>query len=120
MSQAIWVYIDHFKDRVSPASWETLGAAQRSAKPLAARLTALIIGEKIDELSQEAFAYGADDVIVMDDPNLTDFNPEVYTSMLNRVISKGSTPEAIFFPANSRRARAGGDDGSRLTNWLID
>ena len=101
MNNKIWVYIDHFKALALSASWETLGAAKQMGEMTKTGITALIIGSQIDDLARDAFAYGADDVIVIDDPDLTDYRPEPFTTMLTRAV-KESNPDAILFPATSR------------------
>jgi electron transfer flavoprotein alpha subunit len=101
MSDRIWVYLDHFKTRALSVSWETLGAAKLLAELINARITALIIGSRVDDLARDAFAYGVDDVITVDDANLSDYRPEPYTTLLTRIV-KDSVPDVILFPATSR------------------
>jgi electron transfer flavoprotein alpha subunit len=91
-----FVYIDHFKGEVQPASWEALGLAKTFGTA-----TALVFGSGIDEISKAAFEYGADEVIVVDDPALTDYRAEPYASTLSALASS-LNPDLILFPSTAR------------------
>ena len=91
-----FVYIDHFKGEVQPASWEALGLAKTFGSA-----TALVFGSGLDEIAKAAFEYGADEVIVVDDSALTDYRAEPYASTLSALASS-STPDLILFPTTAR------------------
>ncbi|MBP6177177.1 MAG: electron transfer flavoprotein subunit alpha/FixB family protein [Anaerolineales bacterium] len=91
-----FVYIDHFKGEVQPASWEALGLAKTLGTA-----TALVFGSGLDEISKAAFEYGADEVIVVDDSALTDYRAEPYASTLSALASS-SSPDLILFPTTAR------------------
>ena len=57
-----FVYIDHFKGEVQPASWEAIGLAKKYGTAVA-----LVFGADTDEITKAAFEYGADEVIGVDD-----------------------------------------------------
>jgi electron transfer flavoprotein alpha subunit len=92
----IWVYIDHFKGTALPASWEAVGAA----KSLGASVTGLVLGKGVEALAQQAFEFGADSVILCDDPTLADFRAEVFSSTITA--AGADSPDAIFLPTSSR------------------
>ena len=91
-----FVYIDHFKGEVQPASWEALGLA----KSLGAT-SAVIFGSGLDAITKAAFEHGADEVFVADDPALTDYRAEPYASTLSALVSSQS-PDLILFPTTTR------------------
>ena len=91
-----FVYIDHFKGEVQPASWEALGVAKSFGTAVA-----LVFGTDTDEITKAAFEYGADEVIVVDDSALTDYRAEPYASTLSTLASS-STPDLILFPTTAR------------------
>lgn len=91
-----FVYIDHFKGEVQPASWEALGLAKTFGTAVA-----LVFGTDIDEITKAAFEYGADEVIVVDDSALTDYRAEPYSSTLSALASS-SSPDLILFPTTAR------------------
>ena len=91
-----FVYIDHFKGEVQPASWEAIGVAKSFGTAVA-----LVFGEGADEIAKAAFEYGADEVIVVDDSALTDYRAEPYASTLSALASS-ATPDLILFPTTAR------------------
>ena len=91
-----FVYIDHFKGQVQPASWEALGVAKSFGSA-----TALIFGTGLDALVKTAFEFGADEVLVADDPALTDYRAESFSSTLSALASSG-TPDLILLPTTTR------------------
>ncbi len=92
----IWVFVDQFKGRALPASWEALGAGKELGN-----VTALVFGSGVDGVAQEAFQYGADKVLVADDVTLADFRTEPYTALLSKLAGE-STPDVILFPTTTR------------------
>jgi electron transfer flavoprotein alpha subunit len=101
MSNKIWVYIDHFKGEALPASWEALGVGVSLATEFGGGVTALVFGSGVDATAQEAFHFGADEVILGDDTTLADFRPEPYASTLAK-LAGDSQPEVILFPTTTR------------------
>ena len=94
-----FVYIDHFKGEVQPASWEAIGVAKSFGTAVA-----LVFGEGADEIASvanAAFEYGADEVVVVDDAALTDYRAEPYASTLSALASS-ATPDLILFPTTAR------------------
>ncbi|MGB1251699.1 MAG: electron transfer flavoprotein subunit alpha/FixB family protein [Candidatus Promineifilaceae bacterium] len=62
-----FVYIEHYDDDLAPISREALATAKRD---LGAEVTALIFGSNAEEIAEQAFQYGADEVIASDDDSL--------------------------------------------------
>jgi len=90
------VYIDHFKGEVQPASWEALGLAKSLGSA-----SAVVFGSGVDDLVKAAFEYGADEVLLADDPALVDYRPETFASTLTALVSSAS-PDAVLFPTTTR------------------
>ena len=91
-----WVYIDHSKGIALPASWETIGVGKTLGN-----VTALVFGFGIEELAKTAFEYGADEVLLADDPALTDYRAEAYTTTLSKLAAE-RTPDLLLFPTTTR------------------
>ncbi len=91
-----WAYIDHFKGEVQPGSWEALGLGRKLGT-----VSALVFGSGVDAVVKAAFEYGADEVIVADDPALADFRVEPFASTLSALAS-ASMPDLVLFPATAR------------------
>ncbi len=91
-----FVYIDHFKGEVQPASWEALGLGKKFGS-----VSAVVFGSGLDSIAKAAFEYGADEVLVADDAALLDYRVEPYASTLSALAS-GGTPDLILFPTTAR------------------
>jgi electron transfer flavoprotein alpha subunit len=91
-----FVYIDHFKGEVQPASWEALGLAKSFGTAVA-----LVFGSGVDEVAKAAVEFGADEVLVADDASLIDYRAETYASTLSALASS-LNPNLILFPTTAR------------------
>lgn len=91
-----FVYIDHFKGEVQPASWEALGLGTSLGS-----VSAIVFGSGVDEIAKAAFEYGADEVFVADDAALTDYCAEAYASTLS-ALAASQSPDLILFPTTAR------------------
>jgi electron transfer flavoprotein alpha subunit len=91
-----FVYIDHFKGEVQLASWEALGVAKSFGSA-----SAVIFGSGLDALVKTAFEFGADEVLVADDPSLVDYRVEAFASTISALASS-RTPDLILFPTTAR------------------
>ena len=101
MSNKILVYLDHFKGKVLPASWEAVGAGLSLAEQMGDGVTAVLLGSDIDGTVQEAFHAGVNEVFLADDPSLDDFRPEPYATTCS-MIAEETKPAVILFPTTSR------------------
>lgn len=90
------VYIDHFKGQVQPAAWEALGVAKGLGNA-----AAVIFGSGLEALTKAAFEFGADEVLVADDPGMQDYSAEAYSATLSALASSRS-PDLILLPTTSR------------------
>ena len=91
-----WVYIDHFKGEVVSASWEAIGVGKTFGP-----VSALVFGSDVAALAQAAFEFGADEVLLADDPALADFKAETHASTLTALAATGK-PDLILLPTTFR------------------
>lgn len=91
-----FVYIDHFKTEVQPASWEALGLAKSLGTA-----SVVIFGSGLDAIVKAAFEHGADEVFVAEDAALADYRAEPYASTLSALVNAQS-PDLILFPSTTR------------------
>jgi electron transfer flavoprotein alpha subunit len=91
-----FVYIDHFKSEVQPASWEALGLAKSFGTAMA-----VVFGSGAEAVAEAALEYGADEVLIADDPALLDFRAETHAATLSALASTQS-PDLILFPTTTR------------------
>lgn len=91
-----FVYVDHFKGEIQPASWEAIGLGKTLGS-----VSAVVFGSGVEAVAKTAFEYGADEVFVADDPALEDFRAEPYASTFSALASSQS-PDLILFPITAR------------------
>jgi electron transfer flavoprotein alpha subunit len=101
MANKVWVYVDQFKGEANQASWEAIGAGKMLAEHLGGAVTALLFGSQVEDIAQEAFHFGADEVLLADDATLEDFRAEPYAALVSK-LAQEREPEVILFPTNAR------------------
>ncbi len=107
MANKVWVFVDQFKGQALPASWEAVGAARNLADQMGSGVTALLFGSGVEPLTQTAIHYGADELLLADDPTLGDYRSDPYTTLLAKLAAEGK-PEIILFPTSTRGREVAG------------
>ncbi len=107
MSNDIFVWIEQFEGQVAGVSWEALGAARSLADENGGSVTACLFGDEgLDEAAQEAFAYGADKVLLAEDPSLANFRVEPYAALLAQA-AREAEPDVVLIGATFRGREMG-------------
>lgn len=101
MADKVWVYVDHFKGDAHAGSWEAVGAAHSLAGQRGSGVSAVVLGSQVKDLAEQAFHYGADEVLLVDMPALEDYRAEPYASALSQ-LAKERDPDVILFPTTTR------------------
>lgn len=86
--KGVYIFAEQVDKKLSGIALELLGEANKLAKDLGTDVTAVLVGSDIKELADELGAYGADKVIVIDDPELKEYRTEPYTHALAETINK--------------------------------
>ncbi|MDE6313096.1 MAG: electron transfer flavoprotein subunit alpha/FixB family protein [Lachnospiraceae bacterium] len=108
--KGVFVFAQQVDNKISGVALELLGKAKDLAKDLNTDVTAVLVGSDIKGLVDELAEYGADKVIVVDDPELKDYRTEPYTHALSEVINKYK-PEIVLVGATA----IGRDLGPRVS-----
>jgi electron transfer flavoprotein alpha subunit len=108
-----FVYVDHFKGEIQPASWEAIGLGKTLGS-----VSAVVFGSGVDAVAKAAFEYGAEEVFVADDPVLEDFRAEPYASTLSALASSQS-PDLILFPITARTRELAGMSAVDLNTGVL-
>src|SRR6185369_16289 len=96
--RGVWVVIEQFEGVVAKVSWELLGAGAGLAKSLGVDLGAVILGQSVEHLCNEAFEHGADKTIVLDAPVYKHYRTQSYTEAICHLIDTHK-PEVILMGA---------------------
>ncbi|MFB3845188.1 MAG: FAD-binding protein [Candidatus Cloacimonadaceae bacterium] len=86
--KGIWVYAEQRDGIIAPVVYELLGKGRELADDLQNELSAVLFGQGMESLTSELIAYGADQVILVDDPALKHFQDELYANTLSALIEK--------------------------------
>jgi electron transfer flavoprotein alpha subunit len=90
------IYVDHFRGEPQVASWEALALGNTFGET-----SAVLIGSGLEDLAKAAFQYGAEEVLLADDPGLMDYRAEAYASTFS-LIAAAHPCDLILLPTTSR------------------
>lgn len=93
-----WVFVEQDQGRPARVSLELLGKGRELADKLEVALTAITLGEGLDDLPQDLIAHGADRVLLADAPILRGYQTEVYTDVIAEQVRK-ERPEVLIVGA---------------------
>jgi electron transfer flavoprotein alpha subunit len=97
---SILVYVDQFQGTAKPVSWEMLGKARELAGKLNTEVAAVVVGQNVGAIAQEAVAYGADKVFIVDGPEFAQYRNAAYAAALTAAID-ASKATVILGPATT-------------------
>ena len=98
--KGVFVFAQQVDNKLSGISFELIGEGKRLAEKLDEKVTAVLIGSDVKGLVDELAEYGADRVIVVDDPELKDYRTEPYAHALASVINEFK-PEVMLVGATA-------------------
>ncbi|HFG9225886.1 TPA: electron transfer flavoprotein subunit alpha/FixB family protein [Clostridioides difficile] len=96
----VLVVIEQRENVIQTVSLELLGKATEIAKDYDTKVSALLLGSKVEGLIDTLAHYGADEVIVVDDEALAVYTTEPYTKAAYEAI-KAADPTVVLFGATS-------------------
>ena len=108
--KGVFVFAQQVDNVVSGIALELIGKGKDLAKDLNTEVTAVLVGYQVKDLADELAAYGADRVIVVDDPELKEYRTEPYAHALASVINEFK-PEIMLVGATA----IGRDLGPRVS-----
>ncbi|MCI5622463.1 MULTISPECIES: electron transfer flavoprotein subunit alpha/FixB family protein [Anaerostipes] len=108
--RGVFVFAQQVDNELSGIAFELLGKAKDLAKDLDTDVTAVLVGSDVKGLTGDLAKYGADKVIVVDDPELKEYRTEPYTHALASVINEFK-PEIMLVGATA----IGRDLGPRVS-----
>jgi len=115
--KGVFVFAQQVDNEVSGIAYELLGEATRLAAPLNAEVTAVLVGSGVKNLADSLAEYGADRVIVVDDPELKEYRTEPYAHALASVINEFK-PEIMLVGATAIGRDLGPTVSARVATGL--
>src|ERR671937_764546 len=112
-SHDCWSVIELVDGRPARVSLELLAKGRELSGKLGGKNVALVLGHGVDGAAREAARYGAEEVVMVDDERLSEYEPGLWAEALAQVL-RTEHPHALLIPATSR----GRDYGPRAAGGL--
>lgn len=95
----VWVYAEQRDGKLMNVALELIGEGYRLSREIeGAKVCALLVGDKIDNLAKECFEFGADAVYLIQDPLLEKFTTDAYTKVMVDAVHEYK-PEIVLYGA---------------------
>jgi len=98
--KGVMVYGEVTEGKLAAIGTELLGCGRKLADDLGQELSAVLVGSGVSGLAQEAFAFGADKVYVVEDSLLKDYQTDSYVAVMEKAV-KQAMPQVILLGQTS-------------------
>jgi electron transfer flavoprotein alpha subunit len=96
--RGVWVFVEQTEGEAARVSWELLGVGRSLADTLGVPLSALVLGEGVEHLCDEAFCFGADQAYLLDHEVYSHYRTQPYCEALCYMIQQ-QRPEVVLMGA---------------------
>ena len=86
--KGVFTFAQQVDHKLEGVAFELIGKGKELANDLGTEVTAVLLGSGIKDLADQLAEYGADHVIVVDDPELKDYRTEPYAQALAGIINE--------------------------------
>jgi electron transfer flavoprotein alpha subunit len=93
--QGVLVFGEVNEGKLAGITSELLGGGRGLANDLGQELACVLAGSGIESLAQEAIAFGADKVYLVDDPLLKEYQTDSYTTVVEKVVGQ-AMPQVLL------------------------
>ena len=87
-NKGVLIFSEITEGGLSSIARELLGCGRKLADALTEELGAVLLGDSVADLAQEAITCGADRVYIVDDPILKDYQTDSYVQVLEKVVKQ--------------------------------
>ena len=115
--KGVFIYAQQVDNELSSIAFELIGKAKELAADLNTQVTAVLLGSNVKNLVDPLAEYGADRVIVVDDPALETYMTEPYAHALASVINEYK-PEIMLVGATAIGRDLGPTVSARVATGL--
>lgn len=115
--KGVFIYAQQVDNELSSIAFELIGKAKELAADLNTQVTAVLLGSNVKNLIDPLAEYGADRVIVVDDPALETYMTEPYAHALASVINEYK-PEIMLVGATAIGRDLGPTVSARVATGL--
>ncbi len=115
--RGVWVFVEHTEGKPAAVSWELLGVGEKLARSLGVELCSVVIGDKVEDLCRESFAYGASRVYVIDALVFHSYRTETYNKAICYLVKKYK-PDILLMGATGLGRDLAGAVATKLNTGL--
>ncbi|OOB74961.1 electron transfer flavoprotein subunit alpha, partial [Clostridium haemolyticum] len=96
--KGVWVFAEQRDGELQKVALELLGKGREIADKLGVELTAVLLGNKIENIANQLLSHGADKVIYAEDERLSHYTTGAYTKVICHLVEE-KKPEILFIGA---------------------
>lgn len=96
----VWVFCEQRQGEMMPTTFELISEGRKLADELGVELWGILLGDNIEGIASELGGYGADKVLVCDDPLLKNYTTDGYTKVICDMV-KEYKPEVMIYGASN-------------------
>ncbi|RTE09755.1 electron transfer flavoprotein subunit alpha/FixB family protein [Paenibacillus whitsoniae] len=115
--RGVLIVVEQRAGAAKKVSWQLLGEGRKLAAKLEVPLMALVLGEHVAHLAEEAVQYGADRVYLCEAPELRDYRTRPYSRVCLKLIEEAK-PEIVLFGATATGRDLAGAIATHLPTGL--
>ena len=113
MAQGVLVFAEQVDGSFRKIAYEVVSEGRRLADTLGETVSAVVLGSGVEGIAGELGKYGADKILMGDDPALVDYTTDAYTNVLFDIV-KDNDPRILLLGASSQGKDLSGRLAARL------
>ena len=96
----VWVFAEQRQGKLMNVALELVGEGRKLSREISeeTKVCAVLVGDKVDHLAEELYAYGADSVYLLEHDLLANYTTDGYAKVLTDAINEYK-PEIVLFGA---------------------
>lgn len=98
--KGVFVFAQQVDGKINKVSYELIGKAKELAANLDTTVSAILLAEQVGDMADKLAAYGADKVILLEDPIFKEYMTEPCTMAISKIIEEYK-PEIVLFGATA-------------------
>ena len=92
------MFVEQRSGKPADVSFELLCKGRKLASAMSGKLISVVIGDGVQDLAKETFRFGADEVLLVDHPELKDYRTLPYSRILKELVQEHQ-PRVVLFGA---------------------
>ncbi len=96
----VWVFIEQREGKAAGVGFELVSEGRKLADKLGTHVAGVLLGDNVEHLVKDVYAYGADKCYLADSPLFKDYQTDAYTKAIVEMIQQYK-PEIVLFGATN-------------------